>query len=40
MTVEDIKIVGIDKNASVRSKRSKSLFDIVLELSASAPWEW
>ncbi len=40
MSFEDIKIVGIDEKASARSEPSSGLFDVVLKLSASAPWEW
>jgi len=37
---EDVQIIGIDKDASHRSERTPGLFDIVLKLSTSAPWEW
>jgi nitrate/TMAO reductase-like tetraheme cytochrome c subunit len=39
MAFTDIKIVGINENASTRSAGS-NLFNVVLTLSSSAPWEW
>ena len=42
MTVEfiDINIVGMDEIASSRPGPGKSLFNIVLNLSSSAPHDW
>ncbi len=40
MSFEDIKILGIDNEASDRSEPGSELLDVVLKLSASPPWEW
>lgn len=39
-TFEDIEITGIDDKASSRPDSRMALFDIVLTLSKSAPYEW
>jgi hypothetical protein len=40
MPFDDIVILGIDQDASSRIDERSALFDVVLKLSASAPWEW
>ena len=40
MTFEDITIIGVDEKSSSRIDSQSALFNIVLNLSASAPWEW
>lgn len=37
---KDIKITGMDERASNRPDPNKALFNIILNLSASAPYEW
>jgi hypothetical protein len=37
---EDIRIVGMNDEASHNPDPSKALYNIVLELSATAPHEW
>ncbi|WP_147275237.1 hypothetical protein [Thioalbus denitrificans] len=39
-TFQDIKIVGMDDAASHRPDPNKALYDIVLILSSSTPYEW
>lgn len=40
MSFEDIKISGIDEAATRRSRKGGEIFDLVLKLSASAPYAW
>ncbi len=37
---EDIKIVGMDDEASYKSDPNSALYEIYLNLSSSAPYEW
>ena len=40
MYFEDIRIVGVDEQATMRAETGGQMFNVVLKLSGYAPWEW